>query len=1214
MVNVSPASAVGVSAAWSVDSYATPSVFSEAQSAVCRGGLLAENFAEGEETCDTYSVTVTNSGGKPATGTVTVTGALGSGVSLAGEPAVLASVPGQLAAVLPAGTCVQEGAAKFACKIGLARGGVPFGTLMPPDGTLKVYVFVTVHQPEPVVTSVFSVEGGGAAAVHASVETPTGSVPASFGLSGFKAPFLSSEGLPEGQAGAHAYELATKIDLDSVYREDPEGFRRSTGAQDLRDVILDLPLGVVGSARSAPQCTLAQLSAKGEKLEPGGTDCPSDTVVGSIKSFPEGLISANGKIYNLVPERGVVAELGFSDTAHNPHVIYVSVAPTPAGYVLRSSTRELPQVVLGEVTANVYGDPAARARASEREAAYRPEPADSPMFTSPDDCTGEPLRSTLYIDSWQDPARFQPDGAPENLEEPAWAKKSFESEPVSGCEALEGLFAPEVRVSTETGGADEPTGLGLSFAIPQQEGESTLGTPPLKEALVTLPAGMSVNAASANGLEACSEAQVGWLGKSTIESGAYENFSEDVLNPENGESEATDCPKASRIGSVEVETPALPAEICKETGRVLSACPAASEREKPVLHGSIYLARQLENPFGSVLGAYVVVEDPRTGVTVKLPAKLEAGGQEGVEGLAAGQLRTLVADSPQFPFSELRVHIFGGEDASLRTPATCGVYSLTTALTPWSGPGAAPSSSFEVNQGAGGGTCPSPLGFAPALTTAGTASNQAGAFSPFALELARESDTQELQSLNVTLPPGLTGKIAGITLCPQAGIEQAEARRSPGEGTVELQHPSCPQASELGTATVGVGAGKKLFYTTARAYLAGPYNGAPFDLVVIAPAIAGPFDLGTVVVRNALYINPTTAQVTAKSQPFPTLLQGIPVDIRSIVLHVDHPGFTLNPTSCSALAVTAEGFSTAAQTASLSRPFYATGCTHLPFNPVLTATAAGQGSKANGTSFTVKITSPGIGQADIHKVDLTIPAKLPSRLTTINKACPAAIFEANPANCDEGSIIGEAIVHTPLLDNPLHGPGYLVSHGSAAFPDVEFVLQGENITILLDGKTDIKHGITYSRFETAPDNPFTTFEAILPAGPHSAFTPFVPEKENFSLCRQPAFTMATEITAQNGAQLKQNTPIELAGCPTKIALISHTLKHQTLTLKIYAPAAGKLRITSKHTHTTTKTTHHRETITIKLHLNNTHQHKTTIHLTFTPTTGHKQTTQLQISS
>ncbi|MCW3019924.1 MAG: hypothetical protein JWN10_2232, partial [Solirubrobacterales bacterium] len=223
-------------------------------------------------------------------------------------------------------------------------------------------------------------------------------------------------------------------------------------------------------------------------------------------------------------------------------------------------------------------------------------------------------------------------------------------------------------------------------------------------------------------------------------------------------------------------------------------------------------------------------------------------------------------------------------------------------------------------------------------------------------------------------------------------------------------------------------------------------------------------------------------------------------------------------------------------------------CAALAFAPKLTATVAGQGSKTEGTTFAVKIEFPGAGQANIHKVDLTIPSKLPSRLTTIQKACLEAVFNANPASCDEGSVIGEGVVHTPVFKNPLRGPAYLVSHGGAAFPDVEFVLQGEGVKIVVDGKTYIHEGITYSKFETSPDAPFSTFETVFPKGPHSALTPSVPESENFNLCKQ-TLTIPTEITGQNGAFISQTTPVAITGCKgvaafkaTKAQLLAKALK------------------------------------------------------------------------
>jgi hypothetical protein len=332
---------------------------------------------------------------------------------------------------------------------------------------------------------------------------------------------------------------------------------------------------------------------------------------------------------------------------------------------------------------------------------------------------------------------------------------------------------------------------------------------------------------------------------------------------------------------------------------------------------------------------------------------------------------------------------------------------------------------------------------------------------------------------------------------------------------------------------------------TGHAYLTGPYKEGPYGIAVIVPAVAGPFDLGVVVIRQALYINPTTTQVTDVSDPFPTIRDGIPLRIKRVNVDLNRSGYTLNPTSCEAKAITGTATSTAGTQTQVSAHYQAAGCASLRFEPKLTASAGGKGSKANGTNFDVNVTTAGVGQADIAKVDLTLPKALPSRLSTIQKACVAAVFEANPASCDEGSVIGYATIHTPLLPDPLTGPAYLVSHGGAAFPDVEFVLQGNNVTILLDGKTDIKNGITYSRFESNPDAPFTTFETVLPAGPHSALTTYqAGSKEEFNVCKTP-LSMATEITGQNGAYIKETTKIPTTGCgktPTKQQLLAAALK------------------------------------------------------------------------
>jgi hypothetical protein len=339
----------------------------------------------------------------------------------------------------------------------------------------------------------------------------------------------------------------------------------------------------------------------------------------------------------------------------------------------------------------------------------------------------------------------------------------------------------------------------------------------------------------------------------------------------------------------------------------------------------------------------------------------------------------------------------------------------------------------------------------------------------------------------------------------------------------------CGADSLIGHTTAISGLGGVPVTLHGEVYLTGPYNGGPFGLLAVTHAAAGPFNLGDVLVRSAITINPYTAAVTVTSDPLPEFVKGAPSQIKELNVTIDRHDFEFNPTNCTPMPITGTlgGYEGAAQP--VSYQFNATNCPSLPFTPTLTASAGGHGTKAGGTGFNVTLTSAGLGQSGIAKVFLTIPKILPSRLTTIQKACRDTVFEVNPATCDEGSVIGSATIHTPVFKNPLTGPAYLVSHGNAAFPDVEFVLQGEGVTIILDGKTDIKKGVTYSRFESSPDAPFTSFETKLPAGPHSALTINTTEAKEYNICSK-GITMPTVITGQNGVVRSTTTKVSVDGC------------------------------------------------------------------------------------
>jgi hypothetical protein len=427
--------------------------------------------------------------------------------------------------------------------------------------------------------------------------------------------------------------------------------------------------------------------------------------------------------------------------------------------------------------------------------------------------------------------------------------------------------------------------------------------------------------------------------------------------------------------------------------------------------------------------------------------------------------------------------------------------------------------------------------FSPSFT-AGTVSPAAGTYSPFTLTFSRQDGEQDLSGITVGMPEGLLGMLSGVSQC-------GEPQASKGE---------CGEASKIGETTDTAGAGGEPLVRGGEVYLTGPYKGAPFGLSIVVPANAGPFHLGNVVVQAAINVNPTTGAATVTSNALPQSRDGVPFRLRTVNVDINRPGFIFNPTGCGVKQITATITAAQGASAGVASPFQATGCQGLPFKPEFTETSQANATKANGASLTVKI-KQAAGESNIAKTDVQLPLQLPSRLTTLQKACLESQFNANPAGCPEGSDIGTGTAVTPVLKAPLTGPAYLVSHGGAAFPDVEFVLQGEGVKIILDGKTDIKKGITYSNFESVPDAPISSFTASFPEGPHSALTAYgslcqptetitttkrvtrrvkghnhkVTVKTTKTIAK--TLTSPTTIVGQNGAVVKQTTKITVLGCP-----------------------------------------------------------------------------------
>jgi hypothetical protein len=546
---------------------------------------------------------------------------------------------------------------------------------------------------------------------------------------------------------------------------------------------------------------------------------------------------------------------------------------------------------------------------------------------------------------------------------------------------------------------------------------------------------------------------------------------------------------------------------------------------------------------------YIVVRNRERGIVVRLKGRIEADP-------VTGRLTTTFLNNPQVPFSKFTLKLRQGATSPLVSPPVCGLYTAQADLTPWSAPSSPQhvfSPPFAIETGIGGGPCPSGgvPPFHPGLT-AGTLNNSAGAYSPMDIRITRNDGEQEITRFSSILPPGLTAKLAGIPFCPDANIEAAKHVTGAQEETT----PSCPAASEIGHSLVGAGVGTVLAYTPGKVYMAGPYNGAPFSIVAITSAKVGPFDLGTVVVREALEINPETAVVTVDakaSDPIPHIIKGIVIHVRDIRVYIDRSQFMINPTNCNPLSFAATVTGAGADPANpadqspvtINTPFQLANCQNLAFKPIFKVSTSGKTSRANGASLTAKLTYPNapVGtQANIRSVKVDLPKQLPSRLTTLQKACTAAQFNTNPAGCPVASVVGHAKAITPILPVPLEGPAYFVSHGGEAFPSLIVVLQGYGVRLDLVGSTFIsRKGITSSTFKTVPDAPVGSFELTLPQGPHSVLAANLP-KGRHNLCGQ-KLTMPTDITAQNGAEIKQNTKIAVTGCP-KVKAKKVTKRHK----------------------------------------------------------------------
>jgi hypothetical protein len=981
-----------------------------------------------------------------------------------------------------------------------------------PFETLQVRIAVNKIEASSGEVNEASIVGGGAPAASAKQALTVSDAPIPFGLSSYEMRAEEEGGGPDTQAGSHPFQLTTSLTVNQELTfANPEGFEgRPAGLP--KDLHFNLPPGLIGNPTPFTQCTLATF------LSSEGNECPQQSVMGvarvnvAVSAFGSSVFIPE-VLYNLEPAVGEPARFGFE--VYGSPVLLDTAIRTGGDYGVTVNVTNITQVAgfLGsEVTFwGVPGDPrhddqrgypcVGRETPEQREI-YGCHPLGEvhppPLLTLPTSCTG-PLQTTTEGDSWAEPLHLFP---PLSNTAPMPA--------LDRCNQLP--FSAEIKATPDGQQASKPTGLTVDVHVPQEGQLNGVGDAQsnIKDIAVTLPEGVTLNPSAADGLQSCSEPQIGYL------AGESHPPSELRFTPKLPGSQGAGeplqpgvnfCPDASKIATAKITTPLLP--------------------KGQSLEGAVYLASPQnfavfpqENPFQSLVAMYIVAEDPVSGSLVKLPGKVTLNQ-------TTGQIGSTFEDTPQLAFEDAELHFFGGERAPLASPAHCGTYTTNATFTPWSGgPQLHSSSSFQITSGPNGTPCPGgSLPFSPSLAS-GTTNINAGSFTPLSTTLSRPDGDQQIQSVTLHYPAGVSGLLSGVKLC----------------GEAEANAGTCGPESEIGETIVSVGLGGDPFTVTGgKVYITGPYDGAPFGLSIVNPAKAGPFDLQQgrpIVVRAKIEVDPHTAALTITTDPsgahaIPTIVEGFALQIQHVNVLVNRPSFTFNPTNCAPSLVTGAMASAEGASSPLQVPFQVTNCATLKFTPKFAVATSGKDSKAYGTSLAVKLTYPSLpfgSEANIKQVKVELPRQLPSRLTTLQRACTAAQFNTNPAGCPSESVIGHAKAVTPLIPVPLEGPAYFVSNGGEAFPNLIIVLQGYGVKIDLVGDTFIsKTGVTSSTFKTVPDAPVGSFELVLPEGKYSALTALG------NLCTE-KLTMPTEFVAQSGVRLTQSTPVGVTGCAKRKAL------------------------------------------------------------------------------
>jgi hypothetical protein len=901
------------------------------------------------------------------------------------------------------GSCVAEGLT-LTCTVADA---------IPPGAELTMHLEAGIEpSASGTVTNTIAVHGGNAPSARSEYPITVGE-PLPFGFANFGVDLLDGSGNQLTQAAADPADFTTTLRFRTVQGEYLESIPITASVGHFKNVVAHLPVGLVGNPTATPvRCTPAQLA----EYAATGTrpNCPDDSQIGVVHVELAGSAEFAG-LYNVEPPPGAAAELGFNVLGTVVALdAYLRPGDNGIDIVSRDTSTTVP---ITEAAVTVWGDPAAHSHDRERGACLGwqrgatgqvcPSTAPEEAFLRlPTSCSGIGLPFGAGSNSYEEP----------DVE----ATASIAGPVLNGCERVP--FNPSIYVQPTTSAASSTSGVAVQLSLPQSSNPGGLAEADLKKAVVTLPEGMTLNPSSADGLQACTDAQLrlGLEGPS-------------------------ECPEASKIGRVELHTPLL---------------------ENPI-EGTIWLRTQNSSDpaSGEMFRMALELRDDRHGIDIKLPGQVAANPM-------TGQLTSTFDDAPQLPFDDITLHFKSGARSPLSTPPSCGTKTTVAELYSWAEPNTPVQRTvpFQVTSGPEGGACASPRPFAPSFN-AGVTSVQAGGYTPFLTTFARADAEQPMGEVSVHMPEGLLGSLTGIPLCPEAEANAGTCAAASQIGTV--------------TAGAGVGP-SPFYVTGGKVYVTGPYKGAPFGLSVVVPAKAGPFDLGTVVVRAKVAIDRRTAQLTVTTDPLPQIVGGVPVDLRLVNVTIDRPNFVFNPTSCAPMSVTGSVNGAEGASVPVANDFQVANCAALAFKPGFSAATQAKHSRKDGAKLQVTVTSHEgqAGIAKVHvELPKGLPSRLSTLQQACTEAQFEANPAGCPAASVVGSAtVNTPVLPVPLTGPAYfvsHGSAkfpelILVLQGYG----VTVELNGETFIS--------KAGITSSTFKTVPDVPFSRFTLTLPRGPHSA--------------------------------------------------------------------------------------------------------------------------------